>query len=132
MTEEATTIPENPAVPVSENPAIAIPVNPAVARCSAQWRRAYQGTISNGEGDYTARKNAGFAFRRAMPPLIGQENISSFIACVAHGILIDAIDGKDATRLLYAAQVALATVRNQPYQSKDAAACVRPGGLLTF
>jgi len=122
MTEEASTVPANSAAPIPENPAITIPVNPAVARCSAQWRRAYQGTIANGESDYTARNNAGFAYRRSMPPLIGQENISSFIACVAHAILIDAIDGRDATRLLYAAQVALAGLRSQSSPPKNAAA----------
>ena len=121
MTEETSTNPEKSATAAPENSANAIPKNPAIARCSAEWRRAYQGTIANGESDYTARQNAGWAYRRAMPPLTGQENISRFIACVAHGILIDAIEGKDATRLLYAAQVALAGVRNQPTQPKDAA-----------
>ena len=41
-----------------------------------------------------------------MPPLSGLDNISDFIACVTYGIVIGAILGPTATRLLYAAQVA--------------------------
>jgi predicted chitinase len=122
MTEEASAILENTAAATPEKPSIAVPENPAIARCRAEWKRAYQGTIANGERDYTARENAGWAYRRAMPPLTGRENISSFVACVAHGILIGAIDRRDANKLLYAAQVALATVRSQPHPPKDPAA----------
>jgi hypothetical protein len=114
MTEEVSTVPENPG--------IAIPETPAIVRCRAAGKRAYNAAIEKGKETYYATKDANQAYRRAMPPLTGQENISSFIACVAHGILIDAIDGKDTTRLLYAAQVALASVRSQPSPHKDAAA----------
>jgi hypothetical protein len=50
-----------------------------------------------------------------MPPLLGAENIRDFIACVAHGMLIGVIENKDATKLLYAAQVAFsAQSRTEP------------------
>jgi hypothetical protein len=114
MTEEASTVPENPAP--------AIPVNPAVALCSAAWKRVYHSAMEKGRGNYCACLDAGLAYRKAMPLLTGSENVSSFIACVAHGILIGAIEGKDGSKLLYAAQVALATVRNQPSPPKDGAA----------
>jgi hypothetical protein len=55
-----------------------------------------------------------------MPPLSGDENIRDFIACTAHGMLIDAISGTDAARLLYAAQVAHTTRRHLPEYSKPA------------
>jgi hypothetical protein len=112
MTEESSFIPEESAP--------AIPQNPAIVRARAIAKRAYNAALEKGKETYYATKDANQAYRRAMPPLTGQENISNFIACVAHGILIDAIDGRDATRLLYAAQVALATVRNQPSPPKEA------------
>jgi hypothetical protein len=56
-----------------------------------------------------------------MPPLSGYENIRDFIACVAHAMLIGAIQSEQGSKLLYAAQVALCTVRNQPAPSKSAA-----------
>jgi hypothetical protein len=58
-----------------------------------------------------------------MPPLLGAENIREFIACVAHGMLIGAIENKDATRLLYAAQVAFsAQSRAEPKRTPKSAA----------
>jgi hypothetical protein len=41
-----------------------------------------------------------------MPSLTGEQNIRDFIACVAHGILLQAIEEKNGGKLLYAAQIA--------------------------
>ena len=38
----------------------------------------------------------------------------AFIACVAYGMLIEAISGCDGARLLYAAQVAQSALRTPP------------------
>ena len=51
-------------------------------------------------------KMANKAYREALPPLRGAENISDFIACVAHGMALDVFDTKEASKMLYAAQVA--------------------------
>jgi hypothetical protein len=53
-----------------------------------------------------------------MPPLAGHDNICDFIACAAHGILIEAIPMKRANQLLYAAQIALATLNRAPNPRK--------------
>ena len=53
-----------------------------------------------------AYKKACDAYREAMPPLTGDENIRDFIACVGHGMLLRVIGENEATKLLYAAQVA--------------------------
>ncbi|MGA3161422.1 MAG: hypothetical protein ABSC77_09410 [Terracidiphilus sp.] len=92
--------------------------NPAVARCLSVWTIAYK---ANNKNSYEASKAAAEAYRNAMPRLSGYENICNFIACVAHGILIGAIDRKDSTKLLYAAQVALSSV-HRPAPPKSAAA----------
>ena len=57
-------------------------------------------------------------YRKAMPPLTGRENIQNFIACVAHGMLMKIIEPADATRLLYAAQVAQSGADREPPRSK--------------
>jgi hypothetical protein len=44
-----------------------------------------------------------------MPSLIGAQNIRDFVACVAHGMLLEAIEDRSGGKLLYAAQVAFAT-----------------------
>ena len=55
-----------------------------------------------------------------MPPLADYESIREFIACAAHGILINAIPQQRANQLLYAAQVALASLNYEPKQRKSA------------
>ncbi len=80
--------------------------NPAVARCCDAWARAHQAAASSGKSHIGIRTDADQAYCRAMPPLSGLDNISDFIACVTYGIVIGAILGPTATRLLYAAQVA--------------------------
>lgn len=99
-----------------------IPENPAIIRCYSEWQRVYKAEKAKGENWFNALKSAGQAYRKAMPPLTGQENIRNFVACVAHGMMIDAIEGKDGTRLLYAAQVALFSVRDKSRPEQVSAA----------
>ncbi|MGA2808979.1 MAG: hypothetical protein ABSE87_12665 [Terracidiphilus sp.] len=111
MTEITQPAPEAP------SPAFA---NPAVARCCAASARAYKAAVANGKGKVFSDLNAEQAYRNNLPPLSGPENIRDFIACVAHGMLIGAIEGPAGARLLYAAQVAATTVRSQPSPPKSA------------
>ena len=94
----------------------------AIKRCCAAWQRAYnaslQGTQRTGIDEVFAAHAAGPAYCRAMPPLGGYENIRDFIACAAHGILIEAIPAKRANQLLSAAQVALAALHFEPKSPK--------------
>jgi hypothetical protein len=110
MTEATQT---TPATSAAEEP-IAAPENPAVARCMKVWDRVIQEEMANGKSKFCASVEARQPYRDAMPSLFGYENICNFIACVVRGMLIGAIAGEDSTRLLYAAQVALATVPRQP------------------
>ena len=117
MTEAIQT---TPAPSEAGNP---IPVyqNPAIAKCSRAWRNAYEKEIANGTYEGSAARFAGQIYRRLMPPLTGQENIRDFIACVAYGLLIGAIEEKCGSKLLYAAQVAHTTLRGQSATPKTAA-----------
>jgi hypothetical protein len=94
----------------------------AIKRCCAAWQRAFDAYLETTDGDSTARVvaacEAGPAYCKAMPPLAGYESIRDFIACTAHGILIEAIPQKRANQLLYAAQVALATLYREPKPRK--------------
>jgi hypothetical protein len=96
--------------------------NPAVARCCEAWSRLFHAELAQGENEAFAAYNAGKVYRNAMPPLSGYENIRDFIACTAHGMLLGAIQGDHGTKLLYAAQVALSTVRRQSSPGKPSAA----------
>lgn len=85
--------------------------NPVVAQCLQLWNSTYKANLAINQTKFEARDCAGEAYRNAMPPLDGHDNIRNFIACVAHGVLIGAIDHKDSSKLLYAAQVALSLLR---------------------
>jgi hypothetical protein len=105
--------------PTAEDPKPVF-ANPAIARCCCASARAYKAALAQGKGKGSSDLDAEQAYRRAMPPLSGSENIRDFIACVAHGMLIGAIEGPDGARLLYAAQVAATAVRSQPAPPKSA------------
>lgn len=110
-------MPEN-APPQTQSTGEPVPAqNRAVARCSDAWTRAYQAEMSN-SGKVGATFRAGRAYCSAMPPLDGSQNIRDFIACIAHGSLLGAINDSQCGRLLYAAQVALSADRSQPRPPK--------------
>jgi hypothetical protein len=96
---------------LEQSPAL---VNDAVARCCAAWEPAFTAERAKGRSPSHAADEAGSAYLNAMPPLCGYENIQDFIACAAHGIILGAIDEKRGSRLLYAAQIALAAFRAEP------------------
>jgi hypothetical protein len=85
----------------------------AVTRCSEARENAYRVALSTRDNDEPecrrvdrAEKTAAKAYREAMPPLSGSENIRNFIACVAQGLLLKVFTAPESTQLLYAAQVA--------------------------
>jgi hypothetical protein len=117
MTEaiETTTAPS-----VVEEP-IATLENPAIAHCMSAWSYAWKIAKKTGRSNIYISSECGIAYRHAMPPLTGEENIRDFIACVAQGILVGAIAGPDGARLLYAAQVAHTTFSKKGLTRKSAA-----------
>ena len=86
---------------------------PAVALCNEAWVKIHAATRERSKNLYTAERCAAVAFRLAMPPLSGYQNICDFIACAGYGMLLGAIKERNAGKLLYAAQVALATVSKE-------------------
>jgi hypothetical protein len=98
-----------------------VSANPTVARCMNAWTRTYKEEKAKRKSYVDATLTADEAYRDAMPPLSGYEDIRDFIACVAHAMLIGAILDDKGTKLLYAAQVALSTLRRQPSAPKTSA-----------
>jgi hypothetical protein len=91
----------------------------ALRRCCAASQRSfdsYMGTIKKAEkfDKILAAKDTAEACCNAMPVLAGYEGVRDFIACAAHGILVGAIPMEKSAQLLYAAQVALASLHHQP------------------
>jgi hypothetical protein len=105
----------------SQTPAEPAHANPAVAHCIHVWRSVYKTERARGESSYSAGSRASSAYRNAMPPLDGYSNIRDFIACVAQGVLLGAIEDRQSSKLLYAAQVALSAARLRQATPKPAA-----------
>jgi hypothetical protein len=95
--------------------------NHAVARCAAVWDKAYRAILAKSKNEYAAERDAGKAFRQAMPPLCGYENICDFIACAGYGMLVGAIKEENGNKFLYAAQVALGAFAKSKNQTRSAA-----------
>jgi|GEM_PF-1555976 hypothetical protein len=101
----------------------------AIKRCRAAWQRAFDATfdeeMNKGTNQCFAESNAagagGKAYCNAMPLLSGYDSICDFVACVAHGILIEAVPTERSGQLLYAAQVALSTISRAPKPLKVSA-----------
>lgn len=110
------------------HPALA---NRAVAHCTRAWEEAYRDTLKTEDSEFQAREDAGQAFRAALPPLTTRDNCRDFIACVAQGMLLGAIDEKHGTKLLYAAQVALSVAGAEDKAKKTAAHAANPNHAET-
>jgi hypothetical protein len=90
------------------------PPNPSLDRCIEVWNRAYKTARLDRKHHVTSTQEAGRAFRAVMPQLEGYENIRDFIACIAQGVILEAITPEESSKLLQAAQVALAALRKDP------------------
>jgi len=93
--------------------------SPAVARCNQAWQTTYDAEMAQSGNKAHAIIYARRAYCNAMPTLSGYEGIRDFIACTAHGLLNSSIESSQGTKLLYAAQVALAALRIQPAPQKQ-------------
>jgi hypothetical protein len=79
--------------------------NAAIDRCLAAWAEARQKARASGRSD-DADNDGKAAYLRAMPPLVGPENIANFVGCVMRGSIEDIIYPYEINKFLYAAQVA--------------------------
>ncbi len=89
------------------DPMDAMPQVPAVALCIKCWVSGHAKALIEGSSPTAAKLEGDKAYRLAMPPLLGSENISDFIACAAFGTLVGAITSDESAQLLYAAQAAV-------------------------
>jgi len=113
--------PVTPAIQPAPEPGPTDPTALALARCHAAYRKAKEAyakihgphTIESYEAEKLARQ----AYRNAMPALTSREGIHAFIACVARGVVIEAIRENTSSRLLYAAQVALGGLPRESHHS---------------
>jgi hypothetical protein len=88
--------------------------NVAVEICDQMFAEAAKQALSESKSERAVRLSGKLAFCAAMPKLSGASNIRDFIACVTYAMSLEIIPGNEATRLLYAAQVAHTALTKRP------------------
>jgi hypothetical protein len=102
----------NPSTPGNAAEIDPTPSDPYVERCMQALRDAEKAARTRGGYKYegervcTVERDGKEAFKRAIPPLNGEENIRGFIACVTQAMILGIFNKEQGTGLLYAAQVA--------------------------
>jgi hypothetical protein len=90
--------------------------NPAIIRCIRAHNKAYEAATERKASTYESREKGKLAFREALPPLIGRNNIRNFIACVTYGVAIELISNHDSAQLLHAARAAASVLYQRTRQ----------------
>ena len=93
--------------------------NAAIRRCCLAEKRSRRDSRLKRLGTVETVLCADEAYRKAMPELVGYENIRDFIACAGHGMVIGSLTAFQASKLLYAAQIALSALGRQPRPGKS-------------
>jgi hypothetical protein len=88
-------------------------VERALDHCKAEWHNAYQIAQEKGLPASRALRMASVAYKLAMPKLDTLPAIRAHIAAVAQGVVLEVFTGRDASQLLYAAQVALSVLHQK-------------------
>jgi hypothetical protein len=94
----------------------------AIDRCVQAWRKALAAKRVTDPFDLYLpdQRYAGRAYRSAMPYLTPDPDaIDTFVACVTHGILLGAIEPPEASKLLYAVQIILGSLRNRQQSARS-------------
>jgi hypothetical protein len=90
----------------------------AAAHCQDEWHHAYQLAKEKGLPAPKALRMASVAYKLAMPRMESMTAIRAAIACIAQGISLEVFDGRDGSQLLYAAQVAMSTLKAKGARKK--------------
>ena len=95
-----------------------IPRNPAIQRCCLAEKRSRRESKSKARDIIETQICADEAYRKALPELVGYENIRDFIACVTYGMANDTITAFRGNKLLAGARLALSALSQEPAGSE--------------
>ena len=90
----------------------------AVTKCQDEWHNAFNIAKEKGLAPAKALRMAAVAYKLAMPRMESLSAIRAAIACIAQGIALEVFDGRDGSQLLYAAQVAMTTLKAKGARKK--------------
>ncbi len=94
--------------------------NKAARRCIRAYERACEIAKGQGMSVYQREKYGRVAFREVMPHLTDRQSCHDFIACITTGITMEVWRPDEASKLLYAVQLALSLQRIAPNKKMEA------------
>ena len=100
------------------DPTSPVPRNAAILRCYQAEKRSRRESKSKGRSIVLTQISADLAYRKALPELIGYDNIRDFIAAVTHGMVLGTLTAFQAKNLLAGARLALSALREAPSDSE--------------
>jgi hypothetical protein len=85
-------------------------LNSVVKRCNAAYEDTLAAELAKGTSNWQAVDRAGNAYLRALPNLTAINAVRAYIACIGRAMTLGIVKKNDGSKLLYAAQVALASL----------------------
>jgi hypothetical protein len=101
--------------PQPETPPKKRSTNPAVEQCVSAYYHAL--AAAGGPNGHGGRDAAEAAFKRALPMLSDRASILDFIACIAHGMVLNIFWKEQGPSLVVAAKAALAAIPREQQKS---------------
>ena len=84
----------------------------AIERCSAAIRQSEKDSREQGLNTRETRRRVVTMWRLTMPRMNSHQDVLDYIACATTGMSLGLIDGNEVSKMLYAAQLALAAIRS--------------------
>ena len=85
----------------------------AIAECSEAFAVEMKRCETKGIGLRESRARAIMAYKIHIPAMVDKASVMAAVAAITHAMYMELISGADASRMLYAAQVALSATRSE-------------------
>ena len=81
--------------------------NPSLKQCVEAFWTQIEAQLAGGATTVQTLKAAATAYKLHLPEMRDMAGIRAYVDAVANGVCLGALDGKEASTLLYAAQIAI-------------------------
>lgn len=85
----------------------------AIADCAAAFARELKKCEAKAMPSRECRARAIMAYKINIPAMVDKPSIMAAVAAITHAMYLELVNGQEASRLLYAAQVALSATRTE-------------------
>jgi hypothetical protein len=87
--------------------------SPALRACVEAFWTQIADALERGKLCHQATKEAAQAYKLSLPSMSSMDGVRDYIDAIANGVCLGVFDGKEASTLLYAAQVSISVIHKQ-------------------